>query len=65
MLSWLTICTLNISVLLTIINADAPYRFETEKGIIDLTYLANSNGTAAYPDKTPTISTNFSTLILF
>ena len=65
MLPWLTVCTLSISVLLTIINADTPCRFISEKGLIDLTSLANTDGTAAYPDKLPPTGSNYSTLILF
>ena len=48
------------ALLLSVTIADDPCRFEDPlKGVIDLTSLAATNGTAAYPNQMPS-STNYS-----
>ena len=65
MMSWLTTCIMSFAALLVLTNADDPCRYQTEKGIIDLTSLASSDGKAAYPDKKPPTAGNWSKLMLF
>jgi hypothetical protein len=47
------------------ITADDPCRFETSKGVIDLSSLARDDGQPAYQDRVPSSgSNNYSTLNL-
>jgi len=64
MMSRLTIITPSFAVLLSLIIADDPCVFNDVKGTIDLTSLARSDGTAAYPDKQPPTPTGYSKLII-
>ncbi len=64
-MSWLTTCIISFSALLVLTNADDPCRYQTDKGLIDLTSLASTDGKAAYPDKIPTSGSNWSRLMLF
>jgi hypothetical protein len=63
MMSWITIFTISFAVLALLTNADDPCLFETSKGVIDLTSAGRTTGKAAYADRVPSISTNYSTLI--
>ncbi|CAF1085215.1 unnamed protein product [Adineta ricciae] len=49
-----------VSVLFSVISSDDPCRFESkEKGVIDISSLANKDGKAAFPDETPSIGSNY------
>ncbi|CAF1486162.1 unnamed protein product [Adineta steineri] len=51
---------ISLSVILnTLVIADNPCRFEHSKGIIDLTSLGRTDGTAAYPDEESSPPTEF------
>jgi hypothetical protein len=66
MLSWSTTFTITFAVLSSLVIADNPCQFDfPAKGIIDLSSLARTNGTAAYPDLIPTSPSGWSMLILF
>ena len=53
-------CIAIFTLLLSLIIADDPCRFEYQgKGVIDLSSLASTDGKAAFPDVTPTISSNW------
>jgi hypothetical protein len=47
------------------ITADDPCRFETSKGVIDLTSLARDDGKPAYADKIPQTGSGYSKLNMF
>jgi hypothetical protein len=64
-MSCLTIFLVVFAISSSFIIADDPCRFESTKGVIDLTSLGRTNGTAAYPDVIPSAATNYSTLLLF
>jgi hypothetical protein len=65
-MSSLTIFTIIFAVLSSFITADDPCRFKDPlNGVIDLSSLAATDGKAAYLDKLPAISANYSTLILY
>ncbi|CAF3734598.1 unnamed protein product [Adineta steineri] len=56
---WLTIITISSALLTSSVIADDPCRFETTKGIIDLTSVGRTDGKPAYADKTPPASTDY------
>jgi hypothetical protein len=47
------------------ITADDPCRFETSKGVIDLSSLARDDGRAAFADEIPQSGNDYSKLNLF
>ncbi len=61
-------CVTTFIVILAIqslgITADDPCRFETSKGVIDLTSLARDDGQPAYEDIVPPTGSTYSTLNL-
>ncbi|CAF5118960.1 unnamed protein product, partial [Rotaria sp. Silwood1] len=63
MMSWLTIFTC-FAFLSSLIIANDPCRFESTKGVIDLTSLGRTDGKAAYPDKLPPTGSGYSMLNL-
>ena len=63
MLSWSIIFLIIFAGLSPSITADDPCRFETDRGVIDLSSLARTDGRAAYPDVLPPIGSNYSASI--
>ena len=59
-MSFTTIVIVAFALLFGTSSADDPCRYETSKGVIDLTSVGNSDGTAAFPDATPSIGSNYS-----
>ena len=63
-MSWLTMFAILVAVSSSFLIADDPCRFEhPSKGIIDLSSLARNDGIAAYTYKTPSMTSNYSTMI--
>ncbi|CAF1285472.1 unnamed protein product [Adineta steineri] len=56
---WLTIITINCALLTSSVIADDPCRYETTKGVIDLTSVGRTDGKPAYADKTPPASADY------
>jgi len=55
-----------LTLLFSTICMSDPCRFEhPEKGVIDITILGRTDGTAAYADRVPSVESNYSMLILF
>lgn len=52
-----------VTLHLLLIRADNPCRFDNSKGVIDLSTVGRSDGKAAFPDKTPPTSPDYSECI--
>jgi hypothetical protein len=62
----ITIFIVVLILLLSTICMSDPCRFEhPEKGVIDITMLGRTDGTAKYADKVPATGSDYSMLILF
>ncbi|CAF3417866.1 unnamed protein product [Rotaria socialis] len=55
---WLTIAT-SFAILSLLIIADDPCRYQTEKGVIDISSLARTDDKAKYPDKAPATGSGY------
>ena len=60
MISSSTIVIVAFALLFGTSSADDACRYETSKGVIDLTSVGKTDGTAAFPDATPSIGSNYS-----
>ena len=64
-MSWSTvIIVIVVAALSPTINADDPCRFESARGVIDLTSVGLNNGSPAYPD-VGTVTSNYRMLFFF
>jgi len=59
-----TTCIIILAIIFPLIIADDPCSFQTGAGLIDLTSLAHTDGTPAFPDKIPA-GANWSMYLLF
>ena len=65
MMSRMVVFTVSFILMSSVILADDPCRFEyASKGVIDLSSLGNTNGTAAFPDQSAGAGSNYSQLFL-
>ena len=59
-MSCTTIAIAALALLFGTSSADDPCRYETSKGVIDLTSVGKTGGKAAFRDVTPSIGSNYS-----
>ena len=60
MMTLFTIPVLLSTILSSIILADDPCRFQSDRGVIDLTSLGRTDGIATYKDRVPPTGSNYS-----
>ena len=50
-----------LALLIQLILAEDPCRYQTSKGVIDLTSVGHNDGTAVYQDQSSIFTSNYST----